>query len=246
MEDAQKYHMVVEDAQKYHMVVEDGAALAARWAAGEFALYRLNRAVDGPRAAEIGRAVAARGLGPTPFVIATTAAGAFLIDGQHRLHALARLGAAAAGVTAFVCTVACADDDDVFAEFRLVNCGTPLPPAYTDMAVRAVLEGVVGRLAAAYPGAVSTAAACMRPNFIPRQAIDALSESRHVREAILIHGATAASLFDLLSRMNDEFRRDSAAVRVYAVTLKMTAKAASSGFYLGLAKGWVDLVSARV
>ena len=233
------------------MVIEDGAALAARWAAGAFALYRLNRTVDAERADAIGRAVgASRSLGPTPFVIASVAGGvaggAFLIDGQHRMHALGRLGGAAAGIPAFVCTVQCASEDEVFAEFRLVNCGTPLPPAYTDMAVRAALEGAVGRLAAEYPGAVSTAATCMRPNFIPRQVVDALSESRHIREAILIHGATADSLFALLTRMNGEAHRDSAAARTFGTTLKMTMKAASSGFYLGLAKGWVDLVSARI
>lgn len=250
--------------KRYHYRVFTGLELLSMHLAGRFSAYAWNRPVDKRRAAAIAASVVSRGahsFGPAPVVVACVDGlpeASYVIDGQHRLEAL-RVIAASDGddplraLEVPVCYVQCADGGEVDAEFRLVNQGTPVPPAYFDEEVRIALLRVADLLVAAYPKASVASDKYQRPRFNAVHVIERLSQHSAVRSAICESRVKPEEIFADIQALNAEYRRQfaseestEAAMKNYKLTDCIVVRLEKTNFFLGAMSDWTPLVADRL
>ena len=178
-----------------------------------------------------------------------------VVDSVAWVHRLAALGLLEPeqleGLEVFLCRARCEDMGEVAAEFRRINQGTPVPPAYYNAEVARVLGAAVRALAAKYPRAVAEPGASFRrPKFAEQPLLDELSESHHVREAIAGGRLDAERLVGLIEALNADKRSYIEHCEDEGLQADVPATcvggAVRSGFYVALERNWTSLLIHRV
>jgi len=248
-------HITAQDGTQYELIT--GAYLLRLVGSASLRDWEGNRDRDGERVARMKESqLALLSAGrptnlfmPVPITVCRYQNALLLVDGQHRLavlQALSREGALdAEGVELLLCVVPCAAAADVEETFVRINAGTPVPAAYYNQRVKRVLDEFLGLLARAHPKAVSAAARPQRPNYNKSRVRDEMSAQIPLRDAIIDNRVTAQRLAEVALAENEIERVvvDGGARR--KLPESCLARAAKTGFYLGLREGWSVAVALR-
>lgn len=185
---------------------------------------------------------------PAPFVVHALPRGAAeLLDGQHRLAVLRRLEEthpqSIADLWVVVCSIA---GQTAEAVFERVNSGTPVPAAYYNQKVGAVVKAYLAEVTLRYPAAVSKAPHPHRPNINLARVCDEMTAHLPLRDAIIDGLVTPADLLGVTLEENSIERQVTAAGPRKGLPASAVERARRTNFYLGLREAWPVAVAIRV
>jgi hypothetical protein len=226
-------------------VAYTGAELLARQRRGEFELWPHNRAVDVGRAGQIARLMDESRdpwfLGPAPVYVAYVGDRGYILDGQHRLAALAEVEDPEL-FQLFLGRIYVRLPEELHHEFERINCGSPVPESYWNSKFSNVLDAFFGGLRREFPAAESRSARPRRPRYNPSTVALVLSEKASLREAVRANRLTGEHLVAAAIRENVTARA------LYQegladVPQQCLSNASNMGFFLGLDRVWPERVA---
>ena len=225
-------------------VVYTGAELLARQHRGEFGLWAPNRAVDVRRVDQIARSMDEAQdpwyLGPAPVYVAYVENRGYILDGQHRLAALAKVDDPGL-FQLFLGRIYARRPDELHREFERINCGCPVPESYWNRKFSDVLDQFFAGLRREFPTAESRSARPRRPRYHPATVALVLSEKGSLREAVRANRLTGEHL------VAAALREHVVAQEVYetrgGIPQQCLQNASVTGFFLGLDRVWPERVA---
>lgn len=228
------------------------AELVALAASGVLSRWEGNREIDSGRVAKLfadqlslidsGREPTL--FSPCPVVIySQPGTGSVLVDGQHRLEVLKLLSEARPSFSAWILLCTCAGAGagplpSVHEVFERVNSGTPVPAAYYNDRVGAMLGAFAAAMSVRYQSAVSKAAHPQRPNFNLQQVRDSMSSHLPFRDAVIDRLVTVGDLMAIVVRENDIEALVTGSGSRCRLPASVIERAKRTGFHLGLRDGW--------
>ena len=224
-------------------VAYTGAELLARQHRGEFGLWPHNRAVNMGRVDQIARSMEETQdpwyLGPVPVYVAYVENRGYILDGQHRLAALAKVDDPGL-FQLFLGRIYARRADELHREFERINCGSPVPESYWNRKFSDVLDQFFAGLRREYPTAESRSARPRRPRYNPAAVALVLNEKGSLREAVRANRLSGENLTAAALRENSiaqalyEGRED--------FPQQCLLNASVTGFFLGLDRVWPERV----